>query len=300
MTDQSAIEDTRNRLVPNDRTDRFSGLPYRGPFGAPRPAALGGLALPPAPMPARLGTRPLKAWRYIGVFGPELMICVAAVRIGRARQSFWAVWDRADARLHERTWLSSGGVRLVPGGAQVTDGPASLSLTFVETAGVESVCHSGNGYGWTRKQGGIGVSGTLRLGGEAPRAVAGRAIIDDTSAYYERHTRWRWCAGVGSDPSGRALAWNLVEGVNDPPAGSERTVWIDGVARETGPVAIDPGLAHAGALRFHAEASREHRQNLLVVRSRYRQPFGTFSGALPDGTVVADGFGVMEDHDVWW
>ena len=42
-------------------------------------------------MPARLGTRPLKAWRYIGVFGPELMICVAAVRIGPARQSFWAV-----------------------------------------------------------------------------------------------------------------------------------------------------------------------------------------------------------------
>ena len=52
-------------------------------------------------MPARLGTRPLKAWRYIGVFGPELMICVAAVRIGRARQSFWAVWDRDARRLHE-------------------------------------------------------------------------------------------------------------------------------------------------------------------------------------------------------
>jgi hypothetical protein len=55
-----------------------------------------------------------------------------------------------------------------------------------------------------------------------------------------------------------------------------------------------------GALRFHAEASREHRQNLVVVRSRYRQPFGTFSGALPDGIRVREGFGVMEDHDVWW
>ncbi len=251
-------------------------------------------------MPARLGTRPLKAWRYIGVFGPELLICVAAVRIGRARQSFWAVWDRDARRLHETTWLSAGGVRLTPGGARVTDGTASLDLAFAETHGVESVCRSGEGYGWTRKQGGVAVSGTVRLPDGAPRVVAGRAVIDDTSAYYERHTRWRWCAGVGADPGGRALAWNLVEGVNDPPAASERTVWIDGVAAEVGPVAFDPGLERVGALRFDAEATREHRQNLLVVRSRYRQPFGTFSGALPDGTVVADGFGVMEDHDVWW
>jgi hypothetical protein len=38
-------------------------LPYRGTFGQPRPAALCGLALPPAPMPGRDGLRPLKAWR---------------------------------------------------------------------------------------------------------------------------------------------------------------------------------------------------------------------------------------------
>jgi hypothetical protein len=251
-------------------------------------------------MPARLGTRPLKAWRYIGVFGPELMICVAAVRIGRARQSFWAVWDREARRLNETTWLSAGGVRLIPGGARVTDGRASLSLAFAETEGVETVCRSGDGYGWTRKQGGIAVSGTVQLPGGGPRTVTGRAVIDDTSAYYERHTRWRWCAGVGSDPDGRALAWNLVEGVNDPLAGSERTVWVDGIAHEVGPVSIDPALDGVGALRFHAEATREHRQNLVVVRSRYRQPFGTFSGALPDGTAVEEAFGVMEDHDVWW
>jgi len=300
LTDQSVVQDTRKRAGPNDRTDRLSGLPYRGPFGAPRPAALEALALPPAPMPARLGLRPLKSWRYIGVFGPELMICVAAVRVGRARQSFWAVWDRSGRRLHETTWLSAGGVRLGWGRAQVSDGPAELSLAFAETSGVESMCRSGDGYGWTRKQGGIHVHGTVRLAGDEPRAVDARAVIDDTSAYYERHTRWRWCAGVGTAEDGRALAWNLVQGVNDPPLGSERTVWVDGIPRETAPVAIAPGLDAVGELRFHAEATREHRQNLIVVRSRYRQPFGTFSGTLPDGTAVQEGFGVMEDHDVWW
>lgn len=294
------VQDTRKRAGANDRTDRLSGLPYRGAFGAARPAALAGLALPPAPMPARLGTRPLKAWRYIGVFGAELMICVAAVRIGRARQSFWAVWDRGGRRWHETTWLSAGGVRLGPGRAQVSDGPAELSLTFAETDGVESVCRSGDRYGWTRKQGGVPVRGTLRLADGQRRTVDARAVIDDTSAYYERHTRWRWCAGVGTAEDGRALAWNLVEGVNDPAQASERTVWVDGVPRETGPVGIAPGLDAVGELRFHAEASRQHRQNLLVVRSRYRQPFGTFSGALPDGPRLREGFGVMEDHDVWW
>ncbi len=251
-------------------------------------------------MPARLGMRPLKAWRYIGVFGPELMICVAAVRIGPARQSFWAVWDRGAGRLHETTWLSAGGVRLAPGSVRVSDGPASLSLAFVESDGVETVCRSGDGYGWTRKQGGIAVSGTVALAGSAPRAVHARAVIDDTSAYYQRHTNWRWCAGVGTEAGGRALAWNLVEGVNDPPTASERTIWVDGVPVEVEPVAFAPGLDAVGDLRFHAEASREHRQNLVVVRSRYRQPFGTFSGALPDGTRLQEGFGVMEDHDVWW
>jgi len=291
------VHDTRKRPRPNDAAP---GLPYRGTFGAERPAALGDLALPPAAMPARLGARPLKAWRYIGVFGPELMICVAAVRIGRARQSFWAVWDRAAGRLHERTWLGGGGLRLWLGGASVSDGRAGLALGLREADGVETVCASGDGYAWTRKQGDIPVRGTVDLDDGRIRPVNARAVVDDTAAYYERHTRWRWSAGVGQSADGRALAWNLVEGVNDPASASERTVWVDGVAREVAPVAFAADLSAVGELRFHAEATREHRHNMLFVRSRYRQPFGTFSGTLPDGSVLRDGYGVMEDHDVWW
>ena len=41
-------------------------------------------------------------------------------------------------------------------------------------------------------------------------------------------------------------------------------------------------------------------QNLVLVRSRYRQPFGTFSGTLPGGIALGQGYGVMEDHDAWW
>jgi hypothetical protein len=37
-----------------------------------------------------------------------------------------------------------------------------------------------------------------------------------------------------------------------------------------------------------------------VFRSRYRQHFGTFSGVLPDGIELAEGYGVMERHEVRW
>jgi hypothetical protein len=274
-------------------------LPYRGLFGASRPDALRTLALPPDPMPARARLRPLKAWRYVGVFGPELMLCVATVRIGPARQCFWAVWDRAAGRLHERTRLGFGRVRLTPGRVQVADGPVTIELVLAEQAGVETVCPSGAAYAWTRKQGGIAAQGTVTIEGRRHELEA-RAVVDDTAAYYERHTRWRWSAGVGLARDGRELAWNLVQGVNDPAVDSERTVWIGGQPAEVAPVAFADDLGRVGELRFAAEATRERAENRLLVRSRYRQPFGTFAGQPLPGLELAEGYGVMEEHDVWW
>jgi len=274
-------------------------LPYRGTFGDPRPAGLGHLALPPAPMPPRQGLRPLKSWRYVGIFGPELMLCLASVRIGPGRQAFWAVWDRRGRRLHERTAIGRGAVELELGRARVNaDRGVTIDLELEEAPGVETVCASGDSYAWTRKQGGIAVHGTVTLAGTR-HALEGRAVVDDTAGYYERHTRWRWCAGVGKSADGRKLAWNLVEGVNDPPAGSERTLWVDGAPRELEPSRFAPGLTAVGGLRFSAEATRVSRQDLILLRSSYRQPFGTFEGEI-GGIELAHGYGVMEDHDVWW
>jgi hypothetical protein len=250
-------------------------------------------------MPARQGLRPLKAWRYVGVYGPELMVCLGAVRIGPAREAFWAVWDRVARRLYEHTALGRGSVRLEPGRARVRDRSVEIDLELEETAGVETVCPSGSSYGWTRKQGGIPARGTVRLDGVEHRLQA-RAVIDDTSAYYGRHTQWRWSAGVGLAADGRAVAWNLVAGVNDPPRQSERTVWIGGEPGEPPPSVFAEDLSTVDSLRFTAEAVRESKENLLLVRSFYRQPFGTFAGELPGGVALADGFGVMEEHDVWW
>ena len=274
-------------------------LPYRGVFGERRPAGLDAIPLPPGPMPSRDGLRPLKAWRYVGVYGSELMLCAAAVRIGPARQSFWAVWDRRRQRLVERTSFGPGRVQLHRGRVIVNDDALQLDLHLEERNGVEAVCPTAGSYAWTRKQGGIPVRGIAILDG-ARLPIDARAVIDDTAAYYARHTSWRWSAGVGVSTDGSPVAWNLVSGVNDPDSDSERTVWVADQQFEPPPCVFNSDLSGVDDLDFQPEAIRERADNLVLVRSRYRQPFGTFSGRLPGGVTLADGHGVMEAHDAWW
>jgi hypothetical protein len=99
---------------------------------------------------------------------------------------------------------------------------------------------------------------------------------------------------------GSELAWNLVSGVNDPPEQSERTVWVDGRPREVPPCSFSENLRRIDELTFTPEASLDRRQNLILVRSDYRQPFGAFGGRLPGGITLAEGYGVTEEHDAWW
>jgi hypothetical protein len=270
-------------------------LPYRGEAGAARPPALRALALPPDPMPAFLRGRPLKTWRYVAFFAPQLIACLARVRIGPVRDSFWAVWDRE----RELFWRGRRSVALDDGGAWLAGPRVRLQLSFAPAPGVEAVCRSGSLYGWTAKQAPVPATATLHTGAE-PRRYEGQALIDDTAAYYKRHTSWYWSAGVGRSVEGQSVAWNLVSGVNDPPHDSERTIWVDGVASEPAPCHFAADLRAVGALRFAPEATLARRTNLGWLRSDYRQPMGAFSGTLPGGIELAHGLGVMEHHDAWW
>jgi Protein of unknown function (DUF2804) len=251
--------------------------------------------------------RPLKRWRYVGVFSEELMACAALVQVGPARQAFWALYERGEDRLRERTrtLLRRDAVDLGRGRVRVRDHAIELDLALAEGAGFEAHCAHGRGEVWTRKQAGIRAHGTLSLDGAASRPLEARAVIDDTAGYHARHTEWWWAAGVGMSPDGAELAWNLVSGVNDPATGSERAVWVDGAPSEAPPVSFDADLRkirdqQGHELRFHAEAQRHRRENLLLIRSDYRAPFGSFSGTLPGGAALAHGLGVVEHHRAVW
>ena len=258
--------------------------------------------------------RPLKRWRWVGVFSEELMMCAALVRIGPARQSFWALHAPASGALRERTRLvprrgevelTEGAIGREPGRVRIADRGVSLELELEEAEGHEARCPNGRSESWTRKQAGVAARGTLALDGGAPRAVQARAVIDDSAGWHARVTEWRWSAGVGEAPDGTPLAWNLVSGINDPPAGSERAVWVDGTPHEVEPVEFDASLSTIRAsdgseLRFVPAAERSRRDNLLLVSSDYRAPFGSFAGTLPGGIELAAGRGVMEHHRARW
>jgi Protein of unknown function (DUF2804) len=262
------------------------------------------LPLPPGPMPLFRGARPLKRWHYVGVYGPELMLCAADVHIGPLRQQWWAA-ATPDGAIRGRTSLRSAGVRIDGTYVKVASAGARIEIDLTESAGREVVQpRGGRGYVWTRKQAGVPARGFAELDGRR-FDVAGEAVVDQTAGYHERHTTWRWSAGVGRGAGGERVAWNLVSGVNDSLRDSERAVWVDGADSEPAPVEFAADLsriafAEGGELRFSEWAAREERTNLLVVRSSYRQPFGTFAGELPGGVRLAEAYGVMEWHDVHW
>lgn len=302
-------------------TEALRVLPWRGP-GEGRPA----LPLPPGKLPLRYAGTTRKRWRYVGVFAEEVMLCAARVQVGPIGQTFWAVLDRERGELHERTvnllpgargevWteIDTGAVRWAPDGNCTTRIEGKEPQTgervrgFLRVGGgrwVESVCPNGaGGYVWTRKRAGAPIGYDVRIGERRLRGEA-LGIEDESGGYHPRHTVWSWSAGVGELADGRAVAWNLVAGVNDPERNSERAIWVEGEPTEPQPVSFEGldavSFADGARLEFTAEAERAKSENRWLVRYAYRQPFGTFRGTLPGGLELRHGLGVMEHHDATW
>ena len=207
-------------------------------------------------------------------------------------------------RRPDRARAASAGRRSpFPDGSLHEGSDVSIDLQLDEGPGVETATAAGDHYIWTRKQGDVPCRGTIAVAGRE-LAVEGVAFVDESAGYHERHTVWKWSAGNGRAVDGRSVAWNLVTGVHDSPEDSERTLWLDGVASELPPAEFAEDLSWVatgdGRLEFSEWSAREEDINLLVMRNRYRQPFGTFSGTLPGGIELAEGYGVMESHDVHW
>ena len=246
----------------------------------------------------------LKRWRYVGIFAPELLLCVGEAHVGPVPRVWWAA-ARPDGELVEGTARAE--VAMEASGICVDAPDAQIRLDLGGGTAVETASPAGarGNYIWTSKRAGIPVSGTAVIKGLSHTIEGSYGFVDDSAGYHARHTTWRWCAGIGRAQDGRRVAWNLVSGVHDSPEASERTLWVEGEPRELAPVTFAADLskvcfAEGGSLLFDEWCAREEETNLLVVRSSYRQPFGAFSGELPGQTRLLEGFGVMEYHDVHW
>lgn len=260
-------------------------------------------AMDPTSLPLFKHGQLRKRWRYVGVFSEELMLCAARAEVGPLTQSFWIFWDRQGRNHAARTILLPGSREVTLDGPRLEiDGPdLRASLRLGEVPPIETTCPSGKTEAWTRKRVGMPVSGTVEAPGRRWQ-VSGRGVDDESAGHHQRHTSWRWSAGVGESTDGCAVAWNLVEGINDPPSGSERAIWLDGEPSEPPPVRFQGegiDFAAGGRLEFHGESEHVHDENYLLIRSDYRHRFGSFSGAL-GGVELAAGLGVMEEHDALW
>jgi hypothetical protein len=251
-----------------------------------------GLPLPPRRMPPVRNGRPLKRWHYVGVYRADVMLCVGDARVAGIPQRWWAV-ALPDGSLFE-------GRRGVLVGTRRVSVRGVLDLELSRPYGVQVVSPHGRSYIWTLKLAPVHVRGTVSVGGHTFELDGDDGFVDESAGYHARHTAWRWSAGIGRADDGRAVAWNLVDGVHDAYENSERTLWIDGSAQEVPPQAFADDLSGVGELRFREWSAREARVNLGLMRNRYRQPFGEFSGRLPGGLGLAEGYGVMEEHDVLW
>lgn len=137
------------------------------------------------------------------------------------------------------------------------------------------------------------------------------AVLDVHKAHYPRETWWQWATGVGIDAAGRRVAFNLTANVVTEPALNENVAWVDGRAEPLGAarfsLAEDPWSVRTedgtAELVFNAQGERGEDLDYHLVRSQFRQRYGTFRGRLRlrDQTVaLEDAFGLFEDHRATW
>src|SRR3954463_12438056 len=125
----------------------FNRLPIRG-----TQSGIESFPVPPSFMPIWRDGRLLKRWRYVGAYGPELMLCVGDARIGPLRQRFWAL-ATPDGRIRERTALVGSGGAAADGSELAIDSEGVRARLRVEgSTGVETLSPHGRSYIWTRKQ----------------------------------------------------------------------------------------------------------------------------------------------------
>src|SRR5215210_381194 len=148
-------------------------LPVRGP--GVRDLAL---RLPPKGMAPLHAGRPLKRWRYLGVYRPDVMLCVGHARVAAVPQRWWAV-ALPDGTLVE----GSRGVELSAGRARVR---GVLDLTLDAPPGVEVVSPHGRSYIWTSKHAPVRVRGRVSAGGHTFDLDGDDGFVDESAGYHAR------------------------------------------------------------------------------------------------------------------
>lgn len=277
-----------------------------------------------------------RRWSYAAAAGEGVAVGAAIVDLGIAGTAFvWVAtsdgvhtWERrilfrrglTAVRDPRAGWVyrrpgqlvalgPHGGLRVavVVGGERLAIDLDARAITPV----VLATATPGGGWNVTEKAAGYRCGGTVRVGSRR-WTLEGAGWRDLTIGRQDRRTRWRWGAAAGSTSDGARVGLNVSTGMNAAGPG-EDVVWWDGQPAALTVDVLEPQGHPEGpwrlegpgwALTFSPRAVRAADENLLLVRSRYVQPIGVFSGTLPgpDGTpvTVEDLPGVTEEHAATW
>jgi len=313
-----------------------TGAPAFGAYAGPMPRVdLGRLGVGD-----RIARR--KRWVYAAVATDDLWLAIAVVRTGYAATAFAFAYDLVGKRmLVEGTALGPALVARIADDphaqgelARFAMGKTHLTMTrngskldvrvrmrdlevdaaIDESAGppaISAIARLGDGLlNATEKRALLAVRGWARCGARTITLDGGTAGYDYTHGLLPRHTMWRWAFALGKDTSGAPFGFNVVQGFvgeaecaafvgGDVVAIAEPRFTFDVTAPlrpwriegEGIDLVFTPGAVHAQGT------------NLVLVKSRFIQPVGTFEGTVHiQGREirVASLPGVAEDQDVLW
>ena len=323
-------------LAPTSFIDAATGAPAYGAYAGPMPAVdLGQLGLRD-----RVARR--KRWVYCAIVTDEMWLSFAIVRTGYAATAFAFAYDRAGKRMMvDRSVLAPAPMARVNDDphaqgelATFARGKTRLSVTrrgttldvhvrlrdleidaaIDEATGppaITAIASLGNGLlDATEKRGLLDVKGLARTGNREIVLSGGTAGYDYTHGLLPRHTTWRWAFALGRDESGQPFGFNVVQGFVGQ---AECAAFCGG---EVVPIAeprfefdlaapMRPWRLTADGVDLTFEPGAIHAQttNALLVKSRFVQPVGLFTGTVRirgRDVRVAGLPGVVEDQDVLW
>lgn len=267
-----------------------------------------------------------KRWQFAAVAADKAFVSAAVAHFGYLGYAFAYVHDHETGRMRQFRhivplglgtaveqepdvgsswfWSPLQAITIAPAADTlvVRAGDWSVDVAFAPSAEPFDATWTipGGGPHRTRKKMGQAAVGTLLLDGREV-SLEGWGLKDWSRGHPARETAWRWAAGVGK-AGGKLVAWNLRTGFDDPTE-CENAVWVDFDPARVGRATIDPGptwrvAAGPLVLDFHPDGQHREDLDLLLLASRYTQPWGRFTGTW-DG-VPLEGYGVVEDHWARW
>ncbi|MCW3128329.1 MAG: hypothetical protein JWO03_3987 [Bacteroidetes bacterium] len=135
--------------------------------------------------------------------------------------------------------------------------------------------------------------------------------VDFSKGYPPRHTFWNWASLNGVTDTGIEFGVNLVADFNNS---IENALWVDGKVLQLSQAAFSYGrpveksiwqintLDGVLNMKFNPLGVRGENINALLMMSKFKQPFGTFSGTVKLEGVLHNftGYGVVEEHFAKW